>query len=180
MIKRFLKRLCLFLFIFLPLKMAYDIHTLPTPDLLNFNNGKAYVYYSSDKQSSYKLLEIYSSEPSKNDWRPVFVIIDKKTRSIVSITQLPDNWDWDYGVYWQWSDTKPSKLTAFSFNNDDGGFPGIFSSDINLAFHSLFFDVSLPPSLWRRAHAWLAVKLLDINLDNLILVYDDPSEADRW
>lgn len=141
----FITKLLVGLVLFVILKIALDVSTVP-----NYRGANAYISLSPDGR--YKALRLYVENERKGEWsefalgmggyatNPLFAIADASSGEILAFYHPPSNWRSNgFGGIWSCGESRKEDCTGYSFPYSD--------------------EISLPPSWWKRTHAKLAVKL---------------------
>ncbi len=102
----------------------------------DYRDGESYVEYSPDGR--YRLDRIY---PKKG--RNVRVFSTIKDKQVIAIVPLPLGYEGDINTLWICTDDN-SECYEHYIQTSNG------------------YPVSLPPSWWRRIHAWLTIKFKDL------------------
>ncbi len=139
-LKKWPKRLLTFSALFIVFKMAFDVWWIP-----NYINGDAYVSYSPDGQ--YKMAHVYAPK-SENNQVVSHILTSISSNDVLAIIPVPLSYIGNFQNLW-WCGEAEDNCRAFTYYTGDDS-----------------LDINLDPSLWRRVHAWLTVKIKGLEEPN--------------
>ena len=143
--RRWFKRLLIFIVLFFPIKMAFEVSRVP-----NYDGGKAYIDYSPD--GKYRSAMVYTDPKNQTAWTDfargisghshylTYLISDPSGKTIYAMVPV------DY--YW----VSSGRSTIWHCGDKDNKLCHGY-------LRSYGIEGTLPPSLWQRAHAWLTVRI---------------------
>ena len=140
---------------FFLLKLAYLVCSVP-----DFGYGEGYSYYSPQGEK-YEVLVVFPGKDKHNksiylgSIDPVYVLIDRETKKILSIYYRPI-WISEDALYVQ------SAITWALSGTKEYDKPFYTPYGYLVELH-----IPLSPTLWQKAHAWIVINRYHIDINNI-------------